>query len=525
MKQKAIIAAVFTILIVLSSSVNGNTTPLPETIMQLVLELPESSPYFDIALYVAHSLRSIGIEVEVKASCNFVWSWPSHISHNYDLFIEDLQGWGSPDMRDVYSEGGSLNRFRLGSDLPYYNQSEQIINDAITEPNGINRIQLYHEWQNLMQDKVVPLLPLFSPKYYSCVWNNTLTEFNLASINWIDLNPMFTESISSYCYYGRFDSSRKIIDLITEPILQVDPENMPTHTGLVIDWQQVDPFHYKFLMRDGVFWNPSFNTTTRNAESESLLNAPLMFGLKGESSNGSNQLVTAKDAVFSLLASANPICSDISKRFSWISNCYVDKNDSLAFHIEIDGDINTPEKEPYMDFWSLLNIPILPEFFLNSTSPTVTYTTGGAQCIGLSTEIVNSPQWVTFSTSAFGCGKYLLDYFVRNLVTVLQKSPYWFGVGAIDGQIDMDLAVETLNIRVIPDRYALLDEFKGGKLDLLDLTPFIEEREDFWRDGRWEVQSCTREFMSYLGFNLRRPAIGGEDNFIYLTESGKENYT
>ncbi|MHA1446399.1 MAG: ABC transporter substrate-binding protein, partial [Candidatus Heimdallarchaeaceae archaeon] len=38
-------------------------------------------------------------------------------------------------------------------------------------------------------------------------------------------------------------------------------------------------------------------------------------------------------------------------------------------------------------------------------------------------------------------------------------------------------------------------------------------------------QSCTREFMSYLGFNLRRPAIGGEDNFIYLTESGKENYT
>ena len=238
-----------------------------------------------------------------------------------------------------------------------------------------------------------------------------------------------------------------------------------------------------------------------------------------------NQKVTAKDAVFSLLASANPECSDISKRYSWISNCYVDKNDSLAFHIEIDGNINTPEKEPYMDFWSLLKIPILPEFFLNSTSPTITYTTGGARCTGLSSEIVNSPQWVTFSTSAFGCGKYLLDYFVRNLVTVLQKSPYWFGVGAIDGQVDMDLSIDTLNIRVITNRYALLDEFKGGKLDLLDLTPFIEEREDFLRDGRWEVQSCTREFMSYLGFNLRRPAIGGEDNFIYLTESGKENYT
>lgn len=548
--QKEEIFTILMILILLSSSVNGIATSTPEPIMNLVLELPRGSPYFHEALYIAHNLRNIGIEVDVKTSCDYIWWWPPQILHNYDLFIEDLQGWGSPDLRDVYT--GPFNRFGLGPDLPYYNQSEQIINDAVTEPNGINRIQLYHEWQNLMMDQMVPLLPLFSPKYYSCVWNNTqgydiswglveslpymsyeenhdgqvnLTEFNLASIIWNDLNPMFTESISSYCYYGRVDSSRKIIDLITEPILQVDPDNIPTHTGLVIDWQQVDPFHYKFFMRENVFWNPSLNTTTRDAESESLLNAPLMFGLKGESSNGTNQLVSAKDAVFTLLASANPVCSDISKRFSWISNCYVDKNDSLVFHIEIDGDINTPEKEPYMDFWSLLKIPILPEFFLNSTSPTVTYTTGGAQCTGLSSEIVNSPQWVAFSTSAFGCGKYLLDYVIRNSITVLQKSPYWFGVGAIDGQVDMVLSIDTLNIRVIPDRYAELFEFKSGKLDLLDLTLFVEEREDFWRDGRWEVQSCIKEFMSYLGFNLRRPAIGGVDNFIYLTESGKENYT
>ncbi|TET74928.1 MAG: hypothetical protein E3J43_09130 [Candidatus Heimdallarchaeota archaeon] len=552
MKQKEEIITILTILMLVSSSVNGNTTSTPETIIHLVLELPSGSPYIHDALYIAHHLRNIGIEVNVKTSCDWIWLWPWQILHNYDLFIEDLQGWGSPDMRDVYTEGGSWNRFRLGPDLPYYNQSEQIINEAVTEPNGINRIQLYHVWQNLMMDQIVPLLPLFTPRCYSCIWNNTqgydlnwgladslpymsyegyhdgqvnLSEFNLASLNWGDLNPLFTGSMYSYCYYGQADSSRKITDLITEPILQVDPDNIPTTTGLVMDWQQVDPFHYKFFMRENVFWNPSLNITTRDAESESLLNATLMIGLKGEFSNGTNQKVSAKDAVFTLLASANSECSDISKRYNWISNCYVDKNDSLAFHIEIDGDANTPEKDLYMDFWSLLKIPLLPEFFLNSTSPMVSYTTGGAQCTGLYAEMITSPQWVAFSTSAFGCGKYLLDYFIRNSVIVLKKSPYWFGVGAIDGQIDMDLSINTLNIRVIPDRYAELAEFEVGKLDLLDLTPFTEKRKDFWNDGRWEVHSCNRESMSYLGFNLRRSTIGGEDNFIYLTESGKENYT
>ncbi|MHA1686711.1 MAG: ABC transporter substrate-binding protein, partial [Candidatus Heimdallarchaeaceae archaeon] len=107
------------------------------------------------------------------------------------------------------------------------------------------------------------------------------------------------------------------------------------------------------------------------------------------------------------------------------------------------------------------------------------------------------------------------------------KSPYWeqnFGIGAIDGT-PQDLDIDTIIIRVIPDETSALAEFKAGKLDIMGLTDFPSERKQMQADSRFTVTSRLVGYVSFMGFNLRRPFIGGENNYIFLTESGKTDYT
>ncbi|GAH22558.1 unnamed protein product, partial [marine sediment metagenome] len=176
-----------------------------------------------------------------------------------------------------------------------------------------------------------------------------------------------------------------------------------------------------------------------------------------------------------------------------------------------------------VDFWARLPWEMLPEFFLNSSDPTVSYTSGDAQCTGFYTGILTTAPWVYYSTSAFGCGKYMLDYAMSS-VTVLQASPFWMGIGVIDGT-EQDLDIETFNVRVIPDISAELAEFKAGKLDWTGLTAFPSDRKQMQADSRFEVQSFLTASFTFMFYNLRRPFIGGTDNAVYLDAPGKADYT
>ncbi|MCG3221470.1 MAG: hypothetical protein H7641_08825 [Candidatus Heimdallarchaeota archaeon] len=64
----------------------------------------------------------------------------------------------------------------------------------------------------------------------------------------------------------------------------------------------------------------------------------------------------------------------------------------------------------------------------------------------------------------------MLDYYILDMLTVLRKSPYWNGIGKIDGRTDMEPFVETLNLREIGDYSSNIAEFKAGKLDIVSLT-------------------------------------------------------
>ena len=523
----------------------NNTYAGVQPIANLVCKTNGGGVRPDYCLYIAQYLREIGIEIEVRVEEWTVFVGTLMLTRDFDIGVVGLSGGGaSPDMVDIYGEDGSLNVFGMNTEMPYGNESENMMIEGVTITDLEQRQQHYYDWQTLVMDKIVPILPLFAPRSYVVTWSNTkgydsrwgivdslpyieydglhegqesLTEFSIADANWRDLNPLQTDDTSSSFIFA----------LMAESIVGWSPDLAPLKTSLVEDWEQIDEYHFKFNMRDNVYWNPSYNITGRDVSSDPLdpATTPLMEGLKaGETSDGTNQQVTGKDAVFTYLAWANSIVSESPTYHNWISNAYVDPIDPLSFHIEIDGNPATPELEQYVDFWARLPWEILPEFFLNSSSTEVTYTSGDAECTGIYDGILDTAPWVYYSTSAFGCGKYMLDYYIRSSVTVLQASPYWMGIGAIDGTAQ-DLDIETFNVRVIPDISADLAEFKAGKLDWTSLTAFSSERKQMQADPRFDVQSFVGASMTFMFINMRRPFIGGVDNFVYLTEIGKEEYT
>ncbi len=543
MKRRIALSVIF-YLIITFSIVNAVGEETVEPYFTLVLRTNVGT-CADYGLYVAQYLRAIGIEVEVTVeSADFISFFEPYMTVNFDLTLSAFSDLKTPDMRDYYTEEGNLNLFHLNKNIPYQNESETMQNEAVTLYDGGERQQLYYDWQILFMDNILPLLPLFGARNYVATWANTigydgrwgivdslpyieydglhegqesLAEFSIADANWRDLNPLQTDDTSSSF----------LTSLISESIVGWSPDLAPLKTSLVIDWNLIEDFHYTFTMRDNLYWNPSYNVTGRSASSDQLDSAttPLMAGLKnGEVSDGTNQKVTGKDAVFTYLAGANSIVAENPSNQNWITKVYVDPADELKFHIEIDGNPLTSEHEYYADFWSSLPQYILPEFFLNSTDSKVSYTSGGAKCTGFYDGILDTDPWIYYSTSAFSCGKYMLDYYIKNSVTVLQKSPYWMGYGAIDGT-EQDLDIETFNVRVIPDISAELAEFKAGNLDIVDLTSFPSERKQMQADPRFEVQSTLNNGFSFLAFNMLRENIGGSDNSVWINGTEFGNYT
>ncbi|MBY9001513.1 MAG: hypothetical protein KGD64_11390, partial [Candidatus Heimdallarchaeota archaeon] len=395
MRRKIAISVIFYLLLTFSAiNVAGEDTIEP--FFNLVIRTAGGGFYSDYGLYIAQYLREIGIELEVKVD---EWFWPynpfnPYVLNDFDMTFSAFSDLKTQDMRDYYTEEGELNLFQLNKNIPYQNESDTMQNEAVTSYDLEESQQTYYDWEILLMDKILPLLPLFSSRRYMTTWKNTLGydsrwglvdslpyieydglhegqessfEFNIADANWRDLNMLtIGDTASSFMY-----------SLMAEPIVSLCPDFAPLKTSLVTDWEQIDDSHFTFTMRDNMFWNPSYNVTGRDASSDALdpATTPLMAGLKdGSVSDGTNQKVTAKDAVFTYLAWGNTIVSESPTYHNWISNIYVDPVDELTFHIHIDGDPLTLELENYVEFWASLSKNILPEFFLNSSDTTVSYT-------------------------------------------------------------------------------------------------------------------------------------------------------
>ena len=522
----------------LTNFVSGNSN-LP--FMTLKVDTSGGGIRPDYALFVGQFLREIGIEVEVKVN-----EWGVFVGElipvDYDIRFVHIQfQYNDPDPSHAFSTNGLLQFSNLNAQVPFVNESEDLLKTGLYMSDFTLRKSIYDIWQQLFMDKILPIYPLFSRHRYEIVWENTrgynpnyglIDNLPYMSFNGLHLGQESTDmfSIGGYSWNGlnplisKDKSSGFMIQLLSEPLIQTNNSGFPTTTGLIENWVQLDDYHYEFQVRDGIFWNPSYNISERNSESTELFNAPLMKGLKGESSNGSNQRFTAKDAVFTLLCWANDMTREDSHLYEWIEKIWVDHVDDLVFYIAVDGDSETLKKEPFVPIFSRLGIACLPEFFLNSTSYEKSLTSGGIECTGLYSNIDYTPEWESFEESAFYCGKYMIDYFERRNVTVLQRNHNWYGVGAIDGQSGLQPFVETFKVKFHRDVEGVLQEFKQGTIDFCDITPFPHERKEMEQQSYIIHEGQLNSFDCML-FNLGRPFIGGEENSFWLSDIGSEEYT
>jgi len=514
-----------------------------ELIASLVLKTNGGGFYPDYGLYIAEHLREIGIEVVVKIEEWIEYSYPfSPIA--YDLAIRDLNfKTGTFDPYPFFSEESSLNYYGVDNFMPYGNQSEVMLKEGTLITDFEERKNHYNTWQNLYMDKILPFIPLFSIPEYIATWFNLigfnsswsivdnlpyihqngfhpcqddLKELIIADKNWRNLNPLQID-----------DESRAFVpSFLFEPLLQISPEGKPIKTGLIYDWDIINESYYKFYIREGIYWNPSYNCTIRNADSNPLStnSTDLMVGLQGTSSDGYNQQLTAKDMVFTLLAYATFHVSEFAENYFWLKDIQIDNSDNFSFYITIDGNEKTTEFEPYAPFWNKLNVPCLPEFFLNSTSLYITNTSGNIPVRGLFEGIEDTIEWKDFDISSFGCGKYLLDYYVKNLITVLRANSNWHGIGAIDGMYH-DLSIETIKIKVLMDTAPKINEFLAGRLDIVKIKYESMLFNNLEKDPLFRCHKLVSNSFSMLIFNLRRPFVGGTDNYLFLDIEGKENYT
>ncbi|MCG3221671.1 MAG: hypothetical protein H7641_09860, partial [Candidatus Heimdallarchaeota archaeon] len=500
----------------------------------------------EYGLFIAQYLREIGIKVEIQIEEWSVFYGKELSKLSFDLAIIDMSfNPFNPDPSTYFSINGSKNIFARNLDIPYLSHSEELL-ALLYQEDEYGRQQLLYSWEQLLMDKILSCFPLFSYQKYISTWSSlegfdvkwslsnnmpylsfsethegqkSIQEFVFRDSNFINLNPLL--------YLD--DASKNIVSFLTEPIIQISPENELLSTGLIYNWEEVNESYYRFYVRDDVFWNPSFNITERTESSPQLDigSTPLMSGLKGDYSNGTNQRVKARDIAFTLLALATKDTSIYYNQYRWIKEINLDPTNDSIFTMLIDANPETEELEifqgTHFNFSFLMSVPCLPEFFLNSSDETVSYTSGNIPVKGLY-NVTDSIQWNTYSYSAFGCGKYMLDYVYRNDKIVLEKNPNWFGIGPREGK-NQSLSIDKVLIRIIPDDSVSLKEFKEGKLDLFDISSFRLDRLEMEIDKRFEIHSTLSSDMSCLVFNLDRSFIGGADNYVFLDIPGKEEYT
>jgi len=547
MKYKGKIISFVILFVITFSVINQKQSNGAVILINAVLKTNGGGMYPDYGLMIQQDLRDIGIEIEIKVEEWTVFMGTLSLTHDYDIGIRTLDfSLLDPDPTGYYSTENPQNPENLDTQILYANESSDILRLAQSNTNQTERFESYVEWSNLVLDKIAHIFPLFNEREIVYFYDNThgyetrwgladnlpymfydgfhsgqvsLDEFRFALPYWVDLNVITQKSYDTV--------SDKISDLIYEPIIQVNPHTqIPLTTGLVDNWQIINDTHYRFHVRENLYWSPSFNITERISDTLPLNSSDvdsLMVGLKGEHSNGTNQMLTAKDIVFSLLSYSNPLVSSRWAEYEWIREIKIDPLDEFIFDLIVDGNPDTPALEHYAPIWSKLKISCLPEFFLNSTSLNITQSSGGVEMVGLYEDIIRDQVWRDFSKSAFGCGKYLLDYNNPSVITGLISNPNWYNVGAIDGSYQT-LDIPKISIRCIRDESDRLSEFEAGNLDLYEPrvpfdTPVANPPPGI------TIHTSLSDKVSCLFFNLQSPFFAGIQEYENCTYEGKEDYS
>ena len=544
MTRKVWWKALFVFVIVISSQIHftqNSYAKKPDFFFNFDIELRNTENTQKIADLIIEDLKQIGINATSFVRYYFIP--PPKIPGDLDSILDETGGRNLLHPYYYFDENGHWNYFyswrEFPYDVPYMVEGMEMLNELKNQTNFDTQIASYKEWQEFTLDNILLVLPLIDPKRFIFTWSN-LKGLNQQWGISDSLPYMYFEGLhenqraidelnlhESFSYYGSLNPVSKYIfedqvyTFFMEPLLKLTPDKIPTKRGLIEDWEFIDENHLKFYMRDNLFWSPSYNITNYDGTGT----PPLMGGLKyNETSNGYNKKVTAYDAVFTLLFHANAENDDYNEFLSYVSELYVDPSNNLTFHLKTDFNNIPANRESVKILWEDLQVFCLPEFFLNSTNTTLTYSSGGVGTWGLYEDIWETQEWKTYGVSPFGCGKYNIHYYNPYEKIILNKNPNWHGIGALDG---MSKEITINKIRFLDTSET--EGFETGELDIITAHSYYyyakKELEKFLSDSNFVSYSTFSGNQYGIVFNLYNDIIGNISNFEYLTDPGKENYT
>ncbi|MHA1686435.1 MAG: ABC transporter substrate-binding protein [Candidatus Heimdallarchaeaceae archaeon] len=550
MKEKNRILTIIIVLVVLATA-NPNINKNINATNALNILVPPNDPLaYQYGVKIAEYLNPVFDKtVTVKEASLAEYNSALSGSLNFDFLITKVTNHAEDPL--LFSRMLHDKIFKIigmSPDIPYVNETEEILEELAVNTDLYYRQKQYYLWQQNIMDKILPFLPLFEQRLYSMYWSNlkglneawgfvnslpylefegthvgqtSITELKAFVI--LENNPesLLSDKIERFTPYL----------LVSEPIMSLDDIYQPLEGGLIDTTEMIDANTFIFHLKQGIYWAPSYNITGRDETSDPLdtSSTPLMVGLKGEISDGTNQEVTAKDAVFTILTKASEMANENANSYAWIKDVFVEPNDPYAFRIIVDSDPSTSSLEKYSAMYQQLSIPLLPEFFLNSTETTTVYTTSGKPFVGLYEGIKETPVWKAYSTMPFGCGKYILDY-IKDNAYVFQKNVAWdtqLGEGIIDNTAQT-LSINNITLKMIPSLTSEeLSELEMGNADLIFNIKNFTLVSSYVNDDRFRISStCKPESMYLLLFNLQSPLfLDAPKNTEFCSEPEKTNYT
>ena len=199
-----------------------------EPIANLVLKTRGGGVRPDYGLFISQYLKEIGVEVEVRVEEWVVFLTQLLFTRNYDLAIVGMiQSLYSPDVRDFQTQNGSMNFYGMSNKIPYCNESDEMLIEGSSLTDIVERQQLYYNWQELLMNHILPILPLYTARNYWALWSNTLgydhrwdfydslpymswdgfhfgqeslDELNLDEGYWQSLNPLNAPDLASFIF-------------------------------------------------------------------------------------------------------------------------------------------------------------------------------------------------------------------------------------------------------------------------------------------------------------------------------------
>lgn len=507
-KTTILVGVILSLFAVSAIAVQPAQTDAVDPFFSLVFKTNGGGVRPDYGNFLKQHLARIGISVDV-----IVQDWPTFVGEliayrDFDICYVALTGGGAdPDFTGVYNENGSLNLFGYHTDMDYNETLGTGVNEwymkqgnLIMPPDSTERVQHYWEWEQYLMDKILPCQPTFAPKVYTAYWANLdgwsiedgtkqswgkmsftgthdgqldNTEFVTTDAAWSDLNPLFQD-----------DASSSTISTATMDTLIYYDADLSVHPHLALSYEFIDDTTVEIVCRDGVKWQD---------DPDGLF---------------LDEYFDARDVYFTISAWAT-VSNDVAN-YEWIADMEI--VDDMTFRLYIDGDPDTPAADPFAPAVTYLSTRILPEHYLNQT-----------QLADGVTPDISDPSWNTFATNCFGTGLFEIGSFTEGVETELDlfTDCWWLDASVDKTDIDFENrfgdftgGLDTWRIRIIPDTQTALLEFEAGKTDLEGVTQFPEKREEFIASADYDVQSDTRFYFGFFGYNMRPVRVDIGDDTV-----------